>query len=380
MTDKIKILFITSEFWQGGAQRYLFEVNNALAKKNYQTSILSLRNLKSDQNWNDYYYSEHLQIGSKIYFLEEINKVRKPTIKERIQHHLLGFKLPPEREFLLNFLNSFDVIFFIGEYTYPVIERWIDFEIMRKSFICLVFSVHQVPGKFDRYNKLSEYKFISAFHNNELKDELGVFFKYQHFYFPFSIQCKNQEQLWEPNTINKKRIGIFTRLAKEKPIDIFLFALYLLIEKGIEVELHVFGNGDPAEVGLVRVIELLSLKENVVFKGHQENICKTAINEGLDLVWFHGYYGVPGGFASFDLSTLGLPQVFWNFTPDSLGQYMDELPMYSNLKEFVNISYDLLINSESAINLGQRQKNFVFEHRNIDDNISIFESIIKNMN
>ena len=58
-----KILFITSEFWKGGSQRLLYELNKSISKDLFNTSILSLRNLNSDSNWDDYYYSKHIELN-----------------------------------------------------------------------------------------------------------------------------------------------------------------------------------------------------------------------------------------------------------------------------------------------------------------------------
>jgi glycosyltransferase involved in cell wall biosynthesis len=377
MADKIKILFVTTEFWQGGAQRYLFEIDKALSKDKFLTSILSLRDLNTSQIWDDHYYSKHQEIGTIIFFLKKINSIRVPTIRERIIHLLFHQKLPPERDPLLKFLNSFDAILFIGEYTYPDIERWLNDEINRKCYICIVNSIAQVPQNYALYNKSEAYKFISVFQDQEIEFEFEGFINYKHFYFPFSIDCNEKKALWKPNVHAKKRIGIFTRLTQHKPIDVFIFGLHLLKDKGIDVVLNVYGTGDPVECGFAGTIESLSLKENVVFKGHQENIIETAMNDNLDLIWFHGYHAFPGGFASFDLSSVGIPQVFWNFTPDLIIKDQDVFPMHSNLNEFVDQSYKILQDPQYALSLGLKQFNYLIENINIRHNIRLLESILE---
>lgn len=377
MADKIKVLFVVTEFWQGGAQRHLFEIDKALSKDKFQTSVLSLRNLNTSQIWEDYYYSKHIELGTEIFFLEKVNTIRIPTIKERIKHKILGHKFPPERKSLLDFLNAHDVILFIGEYTYPNIERWITDEIKLKSYICIVNSIVQVQNNYDLYNKSQEYKFISGFNDDEVEFELVGFENYKHFYFPLSIAFDENNSLWKPKKSNIKRIGIFTRLTQHKPIDVFVFALHLLKDKGIDVVLNVYGNGDPVELGFTRNIEYLSLKENVMFKGHQTDLIETALNDNLDLIWFHGYHAFPGGFASFDLSTIGIPQIFWNFTPDLIKKNQDVFPMHSNLNEFVDHSYEILQNPQDALDLGLKQFNYITENRNMKKNIILLESILE---
>lgn len=377
MGEKIKVLFIAAEFWQGGAQRHLYEINKAISKIKFQTSILSLRNLNSSQEWEDYYYTRHLDLGTEIFFLDKINKIRIPSIWERIKHKILGHELPPERESLLDFLNAFDKILFMGEYTYPAIERWLTDEIRTKSFISIVFSVVQVPEKFVNYNKSLRYAFISPFKGKEIDFEFNCFENYKHVNFPFSIDCHEKIPRWKPNNSISKRIGVFTRLTQHKPIDVFLSALRQLIDKGMDASLNVYGNGDPVESGFARNAETLSLQEKVVFKGHQADIIKTALDDKLDMVWFHGYHNFPGGFASFDLSSAGIPQVFWNFTPCSGEENQGVFPMHSGLYDFVDQSYEILNNPQYALDIGLKQYNYITGNRNIKKNIHLLEAVLE---
>ena len=72
---KISVLCITSEFWNGGSQRLLFEINKSIARDKFETSILSLRDLNSSPEWEDVYYNKHVELNSNIFFLNHINKL-----------------------------------------------------------------------------------------------------------------------------------------------------------------------------------------------------------------------------------------------------------------------------------------------------------------
>ena len=372
-----KILYITSEFWKGGSQRLLYEINKSISKDLFNTSILSLRNLNSDSNWDDYYYSKHIELNSTIYFQDKINKLRHPSLKERINKKIFGLPLPNERKPLVDFLNSFDFLLFIGEYTYTTFEKFLSQEMKSKSYISIVFSRYQEPDNFINYNKNIKHNFISGFTNDEIKFELAEFKDYNHFHLPLSISF-DKKLIWKPKKKQIKKIGIFTRLTHAKPIDIFLYALHLINEDNNNIILNIYGNGDPKEFDLPRKIQYLSLGNNVFFKGDQENIKESAIRDELDLVWFHGYHETPGGFASFDISSIALPQIFWNFSTSYDKPKQNIFPMFSKLSKFIKASCEILYEPEKAIDLGKKQFNHVFENRNMSSNIKMLENTLLN--
>jgi hypothetical protein len=84
MKDKVKVLFIVSEFWQGGAQRYIYEIEKNIDKNRFDITILSLRDLGSNMNWDDFYYEHYQQQGTPVYFFNEINQLQKYSLIKRI--------------------------------------------------------------------------------------------------------------------------------------------------------------------------------------------------------------------------------------------------------------------------------------------------------
>jgi len=374
MENKTKILFITSEFWQGGAQRHLFEIERAINKVCFETTILSLRDLGSNVSWKDHYYSQYEKKGTEIYFYNQINQLQKYTILERIKRKLFNTKLLPERWPLISFLNKYDKFIFVGEYTFPIIEKWMSNEMRTKAFICIVFSIYQVPENYYKYDKSKEYNFISSFKN--LNEEFKGFTKINHHYFPLSISFNDEDRKWQPEKKAQKIIGLYTRLTKHKPLDVFLMALHLLRLQGMDVILNIYGNGDPSELGILNNVEALSLNNYVVFKGHQENLIESAMSEHLDLVWSHSYYGFPGGFASMDISSVGIPQVFWDFTPSCENKFNDEFKVFNNINKFVEYNMLLLEDSNFAIKIGENQYKSIQSYNNIDENIKIMEKLL----
>jgi glycosyltransferase involved in cell wall biosynthesis len=374
MKDKVKVLFVVSEFWQGGAQRYIYEIEKNIDKNRFDITILSLRDLGSNMNWDDFYYEHYQQQGTPVYFFNEINQLQKYSLIKRIKRKLFNYNLLPERWPLLSFLNQFDKFVFIGEYTFPILEKYLNGEMKLKSFICVVNSIFQVPENYDKYDKSKEYNFISSFKN--LNEEFKGFSKINHNYLPLSISFKEETRIWTSKNQKQKIIGIYTRLTKNKPLDVFFLALHLIRLQGIDIKLNIYGNGDPLELGILNNVEALSLNNYVQFKGHQENILDSAFNDNLDAVWAHSYYGFPGGFASMDISSVGIPQVFWNFTPNCENQMYEEFEVFKDINKFVEYNIRLLEDLNFSETIGKNQYLSIKKNNNIDENIKIIEEIL----
>lgn len=375
MSNKRKLLFVVSEFWQGGAQRHAYEIYKAVNKEIFDITILSLRDLGSSTEWKDYYYKHYVHQGTPVYFYNQVNQKQRYSILDRLKRKLFNFKLLPENWPFMSFLNQFEKLVFIGEYTFPTIERFINNELKLRSFICVVNSIFQVPENYDRYDKSRNYTFISGF--KSLNEEFRGFSNFKHYYFPLSISFKDENRMWVQKTKKQKTIGIYTRLTKNKPLDVFLFALHLMRLEGLDVILNIYGNGNPAELGILNNIEALSLTDYVIFKGHQENLIDSALNEELDIIWAHSYYGFPGGFASMDLSSIGIPQVFWNFTPNCENQEYNEFKTFKDINIFVEYNKQLLNDSSFAQTIGENQYLSIKTNNNIDENIKILEEIFR---
>ena len=108
--NKTKLLFIVSEFYKSGTSRFTFEIDKALGKTKFETSILCVLPLDSDKRWDAFYHKEHLKLNSQIFYLKDIDKVFKPSILKRTKRKLFGTALPSERKYLIDFLDSFDAI------------------------------------------------------------------------------------------------------------------------------------------------------------------------------------------------------------------------------------------------------------------------------
>ena len=378
MGNKTKVLFIVAEFYQSGANRYTYEIDQTINKDLIQLDILSWHPLNNSSVWEDFYYQKHKDLGTKIYFLDQIDQVTHPTLKQRINFKLFKKALPNERLIYQNFLDKYDKIIVVGAHVYPYIKRWMTDKQKNRTFVSIQNSIFQHPENYVKFNKKEEYRFISCFKEGMLQNELKEFENYSHCFFPLSIKITNKVFKSDYSLTQLIKIGIFTRLTFTKPLDPFLYALQSICEKYPSAQLHIYGHGDPVKEGVMRLVDQLDLKNNVFFRGHQDDLIQSALDDNLNLIWLHGYYGVPGGFSGFDICTTKIPQVFWDFSVSS-DKFQDErFPMYHLLSKFVSKSLEVIENEDIAKDLAAVQYKYVENEKNIKKFIHILEELVLN--
>jgi len=374
---KIKLLFVTKTFYQAGAERFLYELDSAIDRKVFDVSVMVMESLNKSKRWKDYYYHKHLELGDKIFFYDELKGKIKPTLKEKLAYRILQHQLPDEDRKLKLFLDSYDVISFVGENNFSDLRKYITEGVWKKSVVHILNSVHQNKNIYANYDKQKHYLFCSGFDNDELKIELDGFANYEHHYVPLSIKVDSKDRVWKFKPSGKRKIGIFTRLTSHKPLGPFFYALQLLLDKIADVELHIYGSGNPEEEGMMNYVKRLGLESKVFFRGHQEDMKQTAIKDEIDLVWFHGYYGQPGGFASFDITTAGIPQIFWDFSNTHNPILSEVYPMYNHLSTFVEKSLEILNDGGKASQLSDLQYDTLLKVNNVECSAPKMEQIWK---
>jgi glycosyltransferase involved in cell wall biosynthesis len=380
MKNNPKILFIVSDFYQSGANRYAYEIDKSLDKSKIDLSILSWHKLNNSEIWNDYYFSRHQELGTPIFFENEINQLTIPTFKERFEKKILNKPFPNERQMFHDFLESFVKIIVIGEYLYPYVARFMNEKELDKTYISIHNSIFQHKENYDRYDKKQFYQFISSFKDGMYQIEFQSFENYSHVFFPLSIHIENSVFKTDYELKESVKIGIFTRLSHTKPLDPFLYAFQLILEKYPTAEFHIYGSGDPEKEGVMRIVKQLDLESKVIFRGHQEDLIATALADNLNLIWLHGYYGIPGGFSGFDICTTKIPQIFWDFSVSSDKFSDPRFPMYHQLSKFVAKSLEIIEDPSKAKDLAEVQYKYIDEEKNVQKFIHILESLFEEKN
>jgi glycosyltransferase involved in cell wall biosynthesis len=372
---KIKVLFIVSEFYQAGTQRFAFEVDRALNKNLFDVEILSILPLKNNIRLKDYYFKKHIDLGTKIRFFDKVNVLLKPTIIQRIKKKLFSINLPDEHQPIIDFFNTYDCISIMGEYNLKHVDKYIKGRNKGKILVHIHNSKFQKPDLYSDYMKDDIFHFVSSFGEDQIKWELNEFKRYKHTYFNLNLKLENNFVKVDYTKKNTPKIGIFTRLTFTKPLDPFIYTFKCLQNKIHSAELHFFGSGDPKQEGIYRYVEQLQLESSVFFRGHQDNILKTAVEEELDLVWLHGYHGIPGGWAGFDIATAKIPQLFWNFGAAPGSEMHPFFPMFNDPEKLADFSFNILNNPNEAKIIAVQQYEYINANYNIDNNLHHIEKL-----
>ncbi|MFM9984873.1 MAG: glycosyltransferase [Flavobacteriales bacterium] len=376
-----RFLLIVSDFYHGGAQRQTYELDRVLKERGIAVDILSVTRLNQSQHFPDHFYELHQQLGTSITFLHDLRGQKnavKPSLTSRLKGKLLGNEEPFEGSRLNHFLANYDKVFFMGEYTYRSIESEVEHTHWPAENIFIMNARFQ-GDKYRAFDRNRNYVFVSGFDTQEeIQYEYEGFSNFVHHTLLLSVGITAEFKKWNFSPSNKKRIGIFTRLSRAKPLDPFFYALHLLLDKIPDVELHVYGTGTPQEVEYDRYPRNLSIEGNVFFRGHQEDIKTTINNDKLDLIWFQGYGNKPAGYSAIDVALTGTPQLFWDFFMGD-NPHINELdriyPHYKNLMKFVEASEKILSDQLAAERLSENQYNDVCTNRDMAKNFRNIESL-----
>ncbi len=379
MQNKVKVLFVVSEFYQAGTQRFTYELDRSLNKEKFSVEILCLLPLNSSNRFTDYYYLKHLELGTKIHFIDEINQLTVPTFSQKIKKRLFRTPYADERIRIRSFFDEFDSISVMGEYNFKEIYKYLTPENRRKLLIHIQNSKYQVKQAYASFPKEEVFHFVSGFHNGQIESELSEFSTFKHTYFNLNFKFENTPNKDAYLKSTSPKIGIFTRLTQAKPLDPFIYAFQLVLDQIPNAEFHIYGSGDPEKEGVSRYVNQLNLQNKVFFRGHQESVTSTALQDNLDLVWLHGYHGLPGGWVGFDISTVKIPQLFWNFGKNEHAKSYPFFPMFNSLNDFANKSVEVLTQTEVAKNLANQQFLYTDEHYNIDKNIQVMEELYSSL-
>lgn len=377
--DKKKVLFVVGGLHRAGAERYAYEIDMALDKSKFKTSILCLEARESiSKKWKERYYEKkHELLGTEISFIDSFVKKQsnEDNLLNKIFHKITRKKFKKanhtyKTEFN-TYLNNFDVIHWMGEYTFiHAIPQYIK----EKSVISSLSAKFQDNHIYDWYDFDYPYHFVSGFRIED--GEYDAFKNITHTYFPLVMNISEKENQWKFQNNKIKKIGIFTRLDRYKPLDPFFYSFQLLLDQIPNCELHIFGNGDPLEEGMIKYLDRLDIADKVFFREHQENIVETVKNEHIDISWFQGYNSDrPAGYAGLDICTTGTPLVCWDFHSKPFNAFNEVFPHFKNLNDFVNFSVTILKEQEKAKKLSKNQFEMVFKTNNVKNFIASLEEL-----
>lgn len=383
--SKKKILFVVSDFYHNGAQREMYEFDSALDKDKFEVTLLSLTELNIRLDLPDYFHEKHLSLGTEILFFKDFIKKPKKGLGFKILNKILRNSLNKKVKEnnianLVTLLNKYDKVIFMGEYVYQSLANSIPADYFKEIFIFIMCSRFQSES-YRNFDKNKKFVFIGGFDSaKQIEHEFEGFNNYRFEFMPFCLAVTNEYNKWQFNeTCKTKKMGIFTRLHKDKPLDPFLYAYQVLLSQGYNIELHVFGVGDYKHAEYDRYVNNLDLNGKVYFRGHQSDMKKTILEEKLDLVWFQGYNNLPAGFAALEVCLTGTPQLFWDFfigDNEQINRLDVVYPHYKDLLAFVEACKIVLYDRKVAEFLSDKQFYDVFKNRDIFKNVGNIEKIL----
>jgi len=388
---KKKILWVVYDFYQAGGQRYVYEICKTLNKEKFDIDFLKVAPIGNDKNWDkEYYFQPTLDLGCHIFLLEDLlkpnlqngnNKVLEKTKKvfNKLASKITIQHSDNESTKLKAFLANYDHVNFSGLNVYLTLCTENKLNPENGIIHILTARFQDKKNIYEHFIKDRHYHFVSAFSKDTLKFELAGFSNFSHTYYPLGFETVP----YEIPQIQKKDkphiIAVFTRLSSMKPLDPYFYAIKLLLERGLHVELRVYGAGDPEELGLIRQLNYLYIADKVSFPGHVESIPELLKTAGIDLLWFQSNNQLPAGYAALEIAMSALPQIFWDFADIGLKNPIGEVfPSFTSLTEFVEFSEKLLYSKDLRNNLGKQQLEYVQLHNTIESHIHILEELYEN--
>jgi glycosyltransferase involved in cell wall biosynthesis len=309
MGDKVRLLFVIGHLVQSGAERFTYEVLKAIDRDRFDVALLT----KSRIRKSDFYYDKIRALGIPIHR-------RLPLWYGRLQRHArpLYLALRPLIDFvyrlwarprLSRILDGYDVINAIQIENYYALQP-----VLRDNAKVVPYLMaHRFQYSFDPMDDCEagrHYRF--ALFDPVMREEFAgsVCEPVEEIHFPLVIDLSATTDLSSSARIAPPyRIGVFVRLAKDRPLVGILQAFAALRARGVDAELWLYGRGDREL--FAKDIEALGIREHVSFRGHTSSIERTLREDGLSMVWMTSY-GPVIAYASIEVGSYAYPMIFWN--------------------------------------------------------------------
>jgi glycosyltransferase involved in cell wall biosynthesis len=369
---RVRLLLVINQFGQGGSERYLFELCSALDRTKFDVNILTRKGVDRTAH----YYPRIVAAGVKIHAIRpHVPEFRSlaPSLAVRKRYRVIRDRLSSAlaRWRIGAFLDSFDLVACIQ------IENYLGLQHAFRHDQPVV--IHAMSNRFqyayDPYDEFCpdrEYRFVTW--NVTQVEEMAALRRATTFSWPLSMSFRDYPVLpVPPLNGGPLKIGIFTRLSREKPLEP-LFASFAQLLSRVDATLHVYGGGDATL--FADDIARLGISDRVYFEGHRENMTDTARRDDLSMCWLMSL-GTLLGYASLELAACGMPMVFWNYGSWDTDRIRVEtggaVNAFSSVADFVAFSIECLMDHARLSEVGARLRQFVLDKHDIEKNIPELE-------
>lgn len=273
------------------------------------------------------------------------------------------------------FLNSFDVVAFIQIENFLELQGAVD----AKRVV-----VHAMSNRFqysyDPYDELkrgASYRFVTW--NRAQSEDLSSVRGAEIFEWPLSMNFDGYASLPVDHGGKTARIGVFTRLSREKPLEPLLLCFRELTEH-IDATLHVYGRGNPSM--FASTLTRLGLGGRVTFEGHQHDMIATVRRDRLSMCWLMSL-GSFLGYSSIELAATGMPMLFWNYgttdTANIAAESAGAVRAFNSVRAFVDVARRCLTDQAALRKLGLSLQQFVRERHDIRKNIGVIQDYYRRL-
>ncbi|MEK6372947.1 MAG: hypothetical protein AABO58_09635 [Acidobacteriota bacterium] len=375
---KPRLLFVIGHLFQSGAERFTYEVLKGIDRERFDVELLTKRRITP----RDYYYDRIRALGIPIH-------TRLPLWLGRVQRRarplFLLFRRPIEalyrrhaRLALGDLLDHFDVINAVQIENYYLLQP-----LLRDNRRVVVYLMsHRFQYAFNPYADCDPgrtYRFVQF--DPSLREEYadapcrGA----ETILFPLAIDLSGTADLSKSARIEETyRIGVFIRLAPDRPIS-GIFRAFALLRQQVDAELWLYGRGNPALYE--KELRELGVRENVVFRGHTANIEKTLREDGLSVVWMTSF-GPMIAYASIEVAGYAFPMLFWNqhgrMPPDEIrARTGGAIESFYDPENLAEATVRALRQPEQLRALGRRLRAHVLERNEISGSIRGLEEALQ---
>jgi glycosyltransferase involved in cell wall biosynthesis len=368
----LRLLFAVSQFAQGGAERYLYELCSALDRTRFDVHILT----RSDVDRTAYYFDRLVSARVPIHAIRpHVADLRRyaplwarrrayRTIRHRLSSILAARRIG-------TFVDRFDIVACIQ------IENFLELQglLSRQQGAVIHAMSNRFQYSYDPYDEFRpdvRYRFVTF--DRSQTEELHALPCADVFEWPLSMNFGEYPCLPEvQDTSGTVKIGIFTRLSREKPLEP-LFVCFKELTQRINATLHVYGGGDPSI--FTRNLNRLGIRSRVFFKGHQPDMITTVRRDELSMCWLMSV-GTLLGYSSIELAATGMPMLFWNYGTWSTSRIADEtygaVRSFASVAEFVGAAVSYLSDRQALRQLGTSLQRYVRRRHDINKNIGAIQ-------
>ena len=393
----MRILFVYEWLVKAGAQRYLYEIVRSIDKKKFEVGVLCGINSPN----------QHAKIKEDYYFLLEKEKVKmypflefrtKPQVssKKRLLHKIedsldyrLGVKLRNKKvnnntSKINELINSYDRIVVIDWYTYLNLKNILDKCIHKVDVHILCNALQYNENIYENFTQSLNYNFF-YFNNLQPKEfKAGGLHNTTNHFLPLLIEADDYKLLpiSPPNLNEEINIGVFTRIAENKRIEVYIFSLLLLINKykRKNYKLKIFGFIQSQEYKkyLDGLITFHQLNDYIEFKGHSDSISDSIIKENVKIGWLPAV-GESIGYAGIEIALFGLPCIFMpvELFPETIDKNIPLL-IINNMDEFVSKTIETIEDTENYSLFCKKQSEYIKNKHDSSKHIHFFESYLEN--